>query len=64
MLVSLAAGCASGPSKTAAPGREPNAIGDDAATQLARLMVRLQDDILMAYERDDPSELDSGMIDP
>jgi hypothetical protein len=40
------------------------AAGDDEATRRARLFVELQDDILTSYDRDEPPDLDTGMIDP
>jgi hypothetical protein len=54
------AGCPSGSSRSTTPTPEPEATGEDPATRLANLA----DDILASYERDDPPDIDSGMIDP
>jgi hypothetical protein len=62
-LPCLLAGCPS-PSKSSIPSAEPEVMGDDATTHLTRLMLQLQDDILTSYERDEPPEIESGMIDP
>ena len=62
-LAALAlAACASGP-KRAAPA-ENLVTGDDAFSRRARLFAELQDDILTSYDRDEPPDLDTGMIDP
>jgi hypothetical protein len=42
---------------------DPAASSEDEATRLAHLAGELQDDILASYDRDEPPELDSGMID-
>src|SRR5262249_25587006 len=54
------AGCPGGSSRSTTPIPEPEATGEDPATRLANLA----DDILASYERDDPPDIDSGMIDP
>ncbi len=38
--------------------------GDDAFSRRARLLAELQDDVLTSYERDEPPDLDTGLIDP
>ncbi|HEX4418655.1 MAG TPA: hypothetical protein VH165_12180, partial [Kofleriaceae bacterium] len=39
-------------------------LSDDEGGRLAHLYGELQDDILTSYDRDEPPDLDSGMIDP
>ena len=63
VLAWLATGCQS-------PARKPTAVPADTATsrddessRRARLLAELQDDILTSYERDEPPELDTSMID-
>lgn len=65
-LVALAAlaGCSGGAGTPAAAVKEPEILTDDAVTRLAHLYTVLQDDILTSYERDEPPEFESGMIDP
>jgi len=63
LLPWLVAGCPSGPSKPVVPPADPAANSEDEATRLAHLISELQDDILTSYDRDEPPELDSGMID-
>lgn len=58
----LAAGCASSSSARTTTSQDP-VPSDDEATRLAHLLGELQDDILTSYDRDEPPELDSGMID-
>jgi len=63
-LVLLAlAGCPSGKPKPPATA-ETVATTDDEATRISRIITELQDDILTSYERDEPPEIESGMIDP
>jgi len=62
-VVWLAAGCSSAPSKPAVVARDPASGSEDTAT-LAHLFSELADDILSSYDRDDPLELGTGMIDP
>jgi hypothetical protein len=62
-LVGLTAGCPSSPSKPPVAPKDPASGSEDAATQ-AHLFSELQDDILSSYERDEPLELGTGMIDP
>jgi hypothetical protein len=57
------AACSSGGSRRTAP-TENLVNGDDAASRRARLLAELQDDILTSYDRDEPPDLDTGMIDP
>jgi hypothetical protein len=57
------AACSGGGSKRALPP-ENLVAGDDAASRRARLFAELQDDILTSYDRDEPPDLDTGMIDP
>jgi hypothetical protein len=59
----LVAGCPGAPGKPPAPPTPPPSGNEDAAS-LARLVTELEDDILTSYERDEPPELDSGMVDP
>lgn len=63
VLAWLVAGCPSPPSKPVVPPSDPAGSSEDEATRLARLVGELQDDILTSYDRDEPPELDSGMID-
>jgi hypothetical protein len=60
----LVAGCPGAPAKPAGLPSEPETLADDTATHLAQLQSQLRDDILSSYERDEPPDLDSGMIDP
>ena len=60
-LAALAAGC---------PGPPPRPVtgstdrpGRDEETRLTRQYDELQDDILTSYDRDEPLELATGMID-
>ena len=62
VLLAVIAGCR-GPGKPAAAPTEPASAAEDPAMHLARLIAELQDDILTSYERDEPPEVDSGMID-
>jgi hypothetical protein len=55
--------CSSGPSKRAGGPAENLVTGDDASSRRARLFAELQDDVLTSYERDEPPDLDTGMID-
>lgn len=59
----LFAGCPSPSSKRIARP-EPGAPSESEATRLAHLFAELQDDILSSYERDEPLDFDTGMIDP
>ncbi len=63
LVVGFAAGCSSAPSKPVVPPKDPGSGSEDTAT-LARLFSELADDILSSYERDEPLELGTGMIDP
>jgi len=63
VVVWLAAGCSSAPSKPPVVARDPASGGEDTAT-LAHMFSELADDILSSYERDEPLELGTGMIDP
>ncbi|HET7501624.1 MAG TPA: hypothetical protein VFK02_11490 [Kofleriaceae bacterium] len=62
-LVGAVAACSSGPSRQATTHQDP-VPSDDEATRLAHLLGELQDDVLTSYERDEPPDVDSGMIDP
>lgn len=59
----VAAGCASAPAKRIQAPRDRVRAEDDTS-KVARLRNDLQDDILTSYDRDEPPEIDSGMIDP
>jgi len=59
----LVAACP-GPTRTATTPGDTAATNEDDATRLARLFAELQDDILTSYDRDEPPDLDTGMIDP
>lgn len=61
LLVGLVAGCPS-PGKPSLPSETATTREDDAA-RLARLYAELQDDILTSYERDEPPDQDTAMID-
>lgn len=63
-VLGLSAGCPGSPSTRSTPSRAPGSASEGEATRLARLFAELQDDILTSYERDDPLDLDTGMIDP
>jgi hypothetical protein len=63
VLLPVVAGC-SGAAKPVASSPETVAVREDDATRLARLFGELQDDILTSYERDEPPDFDTGMIDP
>jgi len=62
LLPWLVAGCPSAPSKPVVPPSDPAGSSEDEATRLAHLIGELQDDILTSYDRDEPPERDSGMI--
>lgn len=57
------AACSRGGTRRTVPA-ENVVTGDDAASRRARLFAELQDDILTSYDRDEPPDLDTGMIDP
>ena len=63
LVVGLAAGCSSPSSKPPVSAKDPASGSEDTAT-LAHLFSELTDDILSSYERDEPLELGTGMIDP
>jgi hypothetical protein len=63
LLPWLAAACPSAPSKPVVPPSDPATSNEDEASRLAHLIGELQDDILTSYDRDEPPERDSGMID-
>jgi hypothetical protein len=63
VLPALLAGCPSPPKPPSTPSETATTREDDA-TRLARLYAELQDDILTSYERDEPPDQDSAMIDP
>jgi hypothetical protein len=63
LLPWLVAGCPGAPSKPVVPPSDPAGSSEDEATRLAHLVRELQDDILTSYDRDEPPERDSGMID-
>lgn len=60
-VLAVLAGCAGAPARTSAPIDRP--IRDDESRQ-TRQYNELEDDILSSYERDEPPELATGMIDP
>lgn len=60
LVVALTA-CTPPPAKPAPPILQSQASDDD---RLARMTAELQDDILSGYERDDPPEIESGMVQP
>ena len=53
--------CATPAAKPVAPVKSSGATDDD---RLARMTAELHDDILGGYERDEPPEIESGMIAP
>jgi hypothetical protein len=59
----VAGGCQGTPKPPAAPA-ETATTREDAASRRARLFGELQDDILTSYDRDEPPDQDSAMIDP
>ena len=63
MVAWLAAGCSSPSSKPPVAAKDLVTGSEDTAT-LAHLFSELADDILSSYERDEPLELGTGMIDP
>jgi len=58
----LVAGCPGGAGKPIAPSPEAASATEDPATHFAHLLTELQDDILTSYDRDDPPDIDTGMI--
>jgi len=56
------AGCQPAASKATAPPSNLTSRDDEAG--LMRLYTELQDDVLASYDRDEPPEVDSGMLDP
>jgi hypothetical protein len=64
VVLALLAGCPGPPPRQPSGPSEPEVAAEDAATRLERLRGQLRDDILSSYERDEPPERDSGMIDP
>jgi hypothetical protein len=64
MLAWLAAGCQSNTGKPPSLPTETATTREDDATRLARLLADLQDDILTSYERDEPPDQGSTMVDP
>lgn len=58
------AGCPGGPQRPSGVAAAPETAVEDVATRLAHLQNQLRDDILSSYERDEPPEIESGMIDP
>jgi hypothetical protein len=58
----LAAACQGSGAKPALSGSTVTSRDDDAG--LTRLYTELQDDILASYDRDEPLEVASGMLDP
>ncbi|HEU4729048.1 MAG TPA: hypothetical protein VFT22_14185 [Kofleriaceae bacterium] len=63
VLACAVAACSSSSNRPATTHQE-TVPSEDEATRLAHLLGELQDDILTSYERDDPPDVDSGMIDP
>ncbi|TMQ24351.1 MAG: hypothetical protein E6J90_08310 [Deltaproteobacteria bacterium] len=61
VLAVLGAGCPS-PSRPVTRPADKGSSDDDV--RLARLYSELQDDILSSYDRDEPAELGTGVIDP
>jgi len=61
LLPWLVAGCPSGGAKPAAAPATVATRDDEIG--LARLVTELTDDILASYDRDEPPDLDTGMID-
>jgi hypothetical protein len=62
MLPWLIAGCSSGVKPSVLPPGTTTGREDDSA-HLARLYTELQDDILSSYERDEPANPDTAMVD-
>jgi hypothetical protein len=62
-VLALAAACSGGSGKRRAVPAE-TIVGDEDASRRAHLFAELQDDVLSSYERDDPPDFDTGMIDP
>jgi hypothetical protein len=60
----LLAGCTGGAQRPSGAPAVPETAVEDAATRLAHLQNQLRDDILSSYERDEPPEIESGMIAP
>jgi hypothetical protein len=63
-MIWLVAGCPSPASKPSVLPADTGTMRNDDAARLARLFSELQDDVLTSYERDEPPDLDSTMIDP
>lgn len=67
VLVALVAltGCPAPPAKPPRTSADTGATSSDSeAERRARLVAELQDDILASYERDDPPDVETTMIDP
>lgn len=62
LLPWLIAGCSSGPRPSALPPGAATGREDDS-THLARLYAELQDDIVTSYERDEPPDPTTAMVD-
>ena len=58
----VVAGCQPAASKATVPASTVTSRDDEAG--LMRLYTELQDDVLASYDRDEPPEVDSGMLDP
>jgi hypothetical protein len=56
-------GCGTPAARVAVVAGDPSG-GDDSARARAALYAELQDDVLTSYERDEPPDLDTAMIDP
>lgn len=62
LAVAALAGCQGARSKGTAPLADPVAGTD--GNVIAAMVAELQDDVLAAYERDEPPEIETGMLDP
>jgi hypothetical protein len=62
-LPGLVASCTGAPARRTRTPQDP-VLAEDEASRLGHMLGELQDDILTSYDRDEPPDLDSGMIDP
>lgn len=62
VLVAVLAGCPGRPVKQRTPLADPVAGSD--GNVIAAMIAELQDDVLTSYERDEPPEVETGMVPP
>jgi hypothetical protein len=65
LLVVALAGCPPPPKPATTPTTDQNAnVAETEAERRQRMIGELQDDILSSYERDDPPDTDTSLVDP